>query len=85
MIYAVVSKEISSEFALDYPPEVEPILAKFREMFPEDLPNQLLPMRDIQHAIDLVPRATLPNLTHYRINPTEHTKLKRRVNELLRK
>lgn len=54
-------------------------------MFPKDLPNELLPMRDIQHVIDLVPNATLPNLPHYKINPTEHAELKRQVDDLLHK
>ena len=50
-----------------------------------NLPDYLPPMRDIQHAIDLVPRATLPNLRHYRINPIEHAKLQRQIGDLLRK
>ena len=39
----------------------------------------------IQHAINFMPRPTLPNLPHSRMSPTEHAKLQRKVEELLRK
>ena len=54
-------------------------------MFPDDLPDHLPPLLDIQYAIDLVPRATLPNLPYYRMNSTEHLELQRQVRDLLRK
>ena len=67
------------------PSKVTPVIEKFSDVFPEDLPNKLPPMRDIHHTIDLAPGSSLPNLPHYRMNPTEHVEFKRQVDELVEK
>ena len=54
-------------------------------MFPMELPDRLPLMREVQHAIDLVSRVSLPNLPHYRLNPIEHAELRRQIEELMRK
>ena len=61
------------------------VLQEFKDVFPEELPNHLPPMRDVQHATDFVPEVTLPNLPHYRMSPAEHAELQSQVEELLRK
>jgi len=62
-------------------PEVTLIITK-SVVFSEGLSDKLPLTRDIQHAIELVPGANLPNLPHPRLDPTKQTKLKRQVDEL---
>ena len=59
-------------------------LQEFANVFPRELTESLPPDRDIQHFIDLIPRASLPNLPHYRLNPAQGAKLQRQVEDLLR-
>lgn len=67
------------------PKEAQGLLREFSDVFPQELPSVLPPMRDIQHRIDLVPGASLPNRPAYRMNPTEYNELNRQVQELLDK
>ena len=53
--------------------------------FPEEIPSGLPPQRSIQHHIDLIPGAILPNKPAYRMNPKETTEIQRQVEELVAK
>ncbi|XP_017614033.1 uncharacterized protein LOC108459190 [Gossypium arboreum] len=55
----------------------------FQDVFPEETPSGLPPLRGIEHQI--VPRAIIPNCPAYRTNPEETKELQRQVNELMKK
>ncbi len=82
-MFTLVAKELAPSIHEETPKEVFSMLKEFSYIFPQELPYQQLPMRDIQHAIDISPRATLPNLPHYKMSPNGHAELKRQVDKLL--
>ena len=83
-VMALVAIE-ETESEKEIPKEVEPILAEFVDVVPEEIPHRLPPMRDIQDQIDLTPGSILPNKPAYRMSPKEHEELTRQVDELLNK
>ncbi|XP_074288806.1 uncharacterized protein LOC141613962 [Silene latifolia] len=62
---------------------VQELLEEFRDVFPDELPDGLPPSRGIEHQIDLIPGAALPNKPAYRCNPEEAKELQRQVQELI--
>jgi hypothetical protein len=61
------------------------LMQEFDDVFPEDIPNGLPPLKGIEHQIDLVPGASIPNRPAYRSNSEETKELQRQVNELMMK
>jgi hypothetical protein len=51
----------------------------------DELPHSLPPIRSISHHIDLIPGASLPNESSYRLTPRENEEVKNQVQELLDK
>jgi len=49
----------------------------------DEMLKQLPPMREVQHAIDLIQGFSLLNLPHYRMGPMENEELNRQIQQLL--
>ncbi|KAK1603715.1 hypothetical protein QYE76_027388 [Lolium multiflorum] len=61
------------------------LLKEFQDVFPDELPHGLPPLTGIEHRIDLIPGAPLPNHVAYHTNP-EYTKdIQRQIEDLLEK
>ncbi|GJT11497.1 transposon ty3-I gag-pol polyprotein [Tanacetum coccineum] len=67
------------------PLSMVPLLNEFKDVFPEEIPAGLPVIREIQHCIDFLPGASIPNKPAYRMNPKEFAELHRQVTELLEK
>ena len=86
--YAFACKEalFSFENVPSYLPlVVTKILQEFSDVFQQDVPPGLPPIPGIEHQIDLIPGASLPNREPYRTNPEETKEIMHQVQELIDK
>ena len=68
-----------------YPVEVQAILDEFIDVFPKDLLGGLPPSRELDHRIELVPRAKPPHRAPYRMSPPGLDELKKQLQDLTEK
>jgi hypothetical protein len=61
------------------------LLQEFEHVIPKEMPNELPPIRGIEHQIDFVPGAAIPNRPAYRSNSEETKELQRQVKDLMSK
>ena len=63
--------------------KVKRLLEEYKEIVTNDIPDGLPPMRSISHCMDLIPKASLPNKSPYRLRQSENEELNRQVQEFL--
>jgi len=61
------------------------LLKLFLHVFSDEIPLVLPPKKSIQHHIDLISRAILPNKPAYNMYSKETTEIQRQVDELISK
>jgi hypothetical protein len=64
---------------------VADILQEYADVFPSEVLAGLRPLQGIEHQIDLIPGASLPNRAPYRTNPKETNEIQCQVQDLLDK
>lgn len=65
------------------PKEVKDLLEEYRDILPLELPRELPPRSEIDHHIELVPRAAPIFRPPYRMSHAELAKLRKQLDELL--
>nr|CAD1818433.1 unnamed protein product [Ananas comosus var. bracteatus] len=85
MTYLVAIREVSDEGLEEegLPGKIEAVLADFQDVMPKELPKQLPPRRELNHAIELEPGAKPPAKAPYRMAAPELEELQKQLKELL--
>ncbi|RDX73316.1 hypothetical protein CR513_47089, partial [Mucuna pruriens] len=66
----------TNKFHHSFPCEVDSLLQEFTDVFPDEVPHGLPPLRGIEHQIDLIPGCPIPNRPAYRTNTRKQRKFK---------
>nr|GEX66840.1 putative reverse transcriptase domain-containing protein [Tanacetum cinerariifolium] len=69
-VFVLIREEVVE--GSEIPEAMFPLLEEFSDVFPNELPDALPHLCDIQHHINLEPGSQLPNTPHDRMSPGEH-------------
>eukprot|EP00253_Pinus_taeda_P025305 PITA_25305 len=61
------------------PVEIQEMLQEFSDIVVDDLSDKLLPKRSINHHIDFIPGASLPNKVAYRMSPKDNEEIRKQI------
>ena len=75
LVYKETLMASSSNIAPEIPSDLTDVLQEYSDVFPDENPKGFPPVRGIEHQIDFVPGASLPNRPAYRANPVETKEL----------
>nr|GEU73210.1 peroxidase 25 [Tanacetum cinerariifolium] len=81
--FVLIGKEVTPNSEI--PEAMFPLLEEFSDVFPDELPDALPPLCDIQHHIDSERGSQLLNMPHDRMSPGKHEELRRQVEKLVSK
>jgi hypothetical protein len=86
--YALVCKNAlisRQDMQHSLPPSIANILQEYYDVFPSEIPAGLPPIQEMEHQIDVILGASLPNRAPYLLNPEETRRIQQQVQELLDK
>ena len=86
LCYALISTDallLHTDATSSMPLSITNFFQEYEDIFPAQIPPGLPPIRGIEHQIDLIARAILPNRAAYRTNPEETKKIQRQFQDLL--
>jgi hypothetical protein len=86
LCYALVCKNAFysiDDTSIALPSTIAKLLQEHMDVFPSEIPPGLPPVRGIEHKIDLIRGASLPNRATYRTNPKETKEIQHWVQDLL--
>lgn len=78
------SQDASPTFQVSKP-QVQELLSKYQDVFPDELPKELPPSRSVDHKIEIIPGSEPPSRPTYQLSLAEMDELRKQLDDLLQR